>query len=178
MINIGLISQERTISLETKWKEVSGRAKRGLKLDKAEQECLDRSSVARYIAALPYAADCKDPDRMALILLSLYVIDLRGGSPFDIRASDQDGSLSWIAPYFAPLYEVGGDPEILEKAKLILGMKVFSHWIEEPGDNLTGVDFRTARERLKLKAERLPANELLDGILSVEDGMVNSWFVS
>lgn len=173
---INTLAQERKSSLfQAEWNKFLEYCRRGLRLTEEEASNLERCEVAKYVAALPYAAGCKNPDRLAVMMVSLFVFEIRGQSPFDTRLSDMDGSLERIEPYFAPMYAAGGDPALIDKAKYILGMKTFSHWIEEPNSHPSNLDFVKLRTDLKARAERLPDNELLDSILTVDDGMENSW---
>jgi hypothetical protein len=171
----GLLHQQRTEFLQKEWPAVVEYTARGLRLSEEEQRWLAESRVAQYIAAIPYAAGCTNPDRMAIMLLVLFVVEIRGGSPFDTRSSDMDGSLARIEPYFEPLYAAAGDADVIDRGKYILGMKTFSHWIEDPEAHPTHIDFLPLRYQLKVKIEGLPPNELLDSILTVDDGMVNMW---
>jgi len=169
------VKQERTLFVQQEWPAIVEHATRGLKLSDEERRWLSESPVARYIAAIPYAAGCTNPDRMALMLLALFVVEIRGGSPFDARPSDMDGSLDRIEPYFEALYAAGGNSDVIDKGKYILGMKTFSHWIEEPHAHPSHIDFVPLRYKLKVKIEGLPPSELLDSILTVDDGMINTW---
>lgn len=164
-----------TATYESVWRRIAGYVQKGLALSGQEAALLDRLPVAKYLAAIPYAARCRNPDRLAVMLLCLFMVEARGGSPFDTRPSDQDGSLARIEPFFAPLYQAGGDARLIDKAKCILGMKTFSHWIAEPTAHPSRLDFATPRARLRALAEALPASELLDSILTVADGMQNAW---
>ena len=169
------VRQEQTLFFQREWPTIAEQATRGLRLSEEECRWFSKSPVARYIAAIPYAAGCKNPDRMASMLLALFVVEIRGGSPFDTRPSDMDGSLDRIEPYFEPLYTAGGNPDVIDKGKYVLGMKTFSHWIEDPKEHPSHVDFVPLRYKLKVKIEGLPSNELLDSILTVDDGMINFW---
>ena len=174
---INTLTQERKSALFLgEWRKLLEYFKRGLRLTDDEAEKLEQCEVARYVAALPYAAGCMNPDRLAVMLVSLFVVEIRGESPFDTRLSDMDGTLERIEPYFAPLYATGGNPQVIDKAKYILGMKTFSHWIEETDAHPSNLDFVKLRKELKAKAEMLPDNELLDSILTVDDGMANTWW--
>jgi hypothetical protein len=164
-----------TATYEAVWQRIVGYLEKGLALSEQEARTLARLPVAKYVAAIPYAARCRNPDRLAVMLVTLFMVEVRGGSPFDTRPSDQDGSLARIEPYFAPLYQAGGDAQVIDKAKYILGMKTFSHWIEEPAEHPSGLDFTIPRAELKVLAEALPGSDLLDSILTVEDGMINTW---
>jgi hypothetical protein len=176
LMNETKVQARRAVAFQAEWQKIVDYAAKGLKMDEEERRWLADSPVARYIAAIPYAAGCRNPDRMALSMLTLFVVEIRGGSPFDTRPEDMDGTLERIAPYFEPLYAAGGDREIVDKGKLVLGMKTFSHWIEETDAHPSARDFVPLRYQLKVRVEGLPPNELLDSILSVDDGMINSWF--
>ena len=160
-----------TATYEAVWQRIVGYVEKGLALSEQETRTLARLPVAKYVAAIPYAARCRNPDRLAVMLVSLFVVEIRGGT----RPSDQNGSLERIEPYFAPLYQAGGDAQLIDKAKYILGMKTFSHWIEEPAGHPSGLDFTIPRAELKVLAEALPGSDLLDSILTVEDGLINTW---
>lgn len=171
-----IVKQSQGLLFQQTWLRIVEQAAHGLKLTEKERKWLVGSPVAKYVAAIPYAASCRNPDRMALMLLALFVVEIRGGSPFDARPSDMNGSLERIEPYFEPLYASGGDPQIIDKGKYLLGMKTLSHWIEEPDAHPSSTDFVPLRYKLKVKIEELPPNELLDGILTVDDGMINTWW--
>jgi hypothetical protein len=174
-MNKSALKHQQTQRFQKEWQAIVDYVTRGLDLSESERRWFTASPVAKYIAAIPYAAGCKNPDRMAVALLTLFVVEIRGGSPFDTRPTDMDGTLERIEPYFEPLYAAGGDPAVIDRGKYILGMKTFSHWIEDPEGHPSTIDFVPLRYQLKVKIEGLPPNELLDSILSVDDGMKNMW---
>ena len=171
-----LVKNKPSVVFATAWKTIVEYMQKGIRLSDEETSWLAGNRVARYIAAIPYAAKCTNPDRMAVMLLSLYVIEIRGGSPFDTRNSDMDGSLARIEPFFEPLYRAGGKKSVIDRGKTILGMKTFSHWIEDSEAHPSDRDFVSLRYVLKSRVEGLPANELLDSILNVDDGLANAWY--
>ncbi len=48
------------------------------RLTKNERKTLHESTVARLIAAIPFAAGCEDPFRTAILHLVAYMAELRG----------------------------------------------------------------------------------------------------
>ncbi len=53
---------------------------RTFRLTNTEADELKKNKVAQIIAAIPFAAQCEEPDRTALAHLSIYMTELKGGS--------------------------------------------------------------------------------------------------
>jgi hypothetical protein len=175
-------STKRGVFSEETWKEIISYCKRGLYLTEKELAALENSSVAKYCAALPYAANCDNPDRLAVMLLSLLIVEIRGGSPFDTAIDDLDGSLNRIEPYAAPLLKTG-DPLVIRRGLLVIGSKTLAHWIEteqadpviRAGIDKYGTDLKAIQNKMIQELRSMPGNEILDTIIDLEEALQNSW---
>jgi hypothetical protein len=175
-------SRQKGVFTEETWQEIISYCKRGLRLTEEELDSFENSLVAKYCAALPYAANCENPDRLAVMLLSLLMVDVREGSPFDTTIEDLDGSLNRIEPYFAPLLETG-DPVIIRRGLLVLGSKTYAHWIEtavtdsvvSEGIHKYGIDLKAIQNKMIQEIESMPGNAILDTIIDLEEAAINSW---
>jgi hypothetical protein len=55
-----------TATYEAVWQRIVGYVEKGLALSEQEARTLARLPVAKYVAAIPYAARCRNPDRLAV----------------------------------------------------------------------------------------------------------------
>jgi hypothetical protein len=116
------------------------------------------------------------------MLLSLLIVEIRGGSPFDTAIDDLDGSLNRIEPYAAPLLKTG-DPLVIRRGLLVIGSKTLAHWIEteqadpviRAGIDKYGTDLKAIQNKMIQELRSMPGNEILDTIIDLEEALQNSW---
>lgn len=113
MVNVQSFSDET-------WNRLSGIIATAFSMDADRSEKLRKNVTARLIAALPYAASCREPERTALAHLAVYV--LADSDParevFDHKKSDNYDVLARLAPIG---WFEGGDPAVINR-----GMKTLA----------------------------------------------------
>jgi hypothetical protein len=101
------------------WRSVASIVSAAFAMDDARAARLLANSTAKFIAALPFLAGCRKPERTALAHLATYVI---AGSPageaaFDHDAGDDYDVLARLATIGG--FE-GGDPAVINRGMKIL----------------------------------------------------------
>ena len=93
------------------WDYLASETARVFNLSKNEAEQLYNSNTAKIIAAIPFAAGCKEPERTAIAHLCIYETELRGFQKFTAHLpSDDEDIFNRLA--FISTFE-GGNPAVI-----------------------------------------------------------------
>ncbi len=82
------------------------------KLDTKEKGKLYNSRTAKIIASIPFAAECKQPERNAVAHLCMYVAELKGFQKYCAHCPEDDFDI-FNRLAFISTFE-GGDKDIIE----------------------------------------------------------------
>jgi hypothetical protein len=106
---------------DSAWQEIASIVSSSFAMEPARAEKLKTNVTAKLIAAIPFLADCREPQRTAIAHLSTYVVasDGPGRKAFDHKAGDDYDSLARLAPIAG--FE-GGDPSIINRGMKLLAM--------------------------------------------------------
>jgi hypothetical protein len=112
------MATEKRFTDET-WEEIVTVISSAFSLSEGKKAKLRDNPTAKLIAAIPYLAACREPERTALAHLATYLVagSEAGKAAFDHKASDNYDLLARLATGGA--FE-GGDPAILNKGMKIL----------------------------------------------------------
>lgn len=88
------------------WEKMVCEFERVFKLSKSEKKRFYNSTTAKIIATIPFAAECKNAQRIAIAHLSLYIVEIRG---FHEYCNHTHGDDSSIYNRLEPLNTFDGD---------------------------------------------------------------------
>lgn len=108
-----MVPQERPILAftEEQWQELQTYVIKSTSLNNQEQELLSQSLVAKILGAIPYLAGCDNPDQLAVLEVSLYIVAMRNKELFSHREK-QTIRERINTGFLSPLRE--GDPNIVD----------------------------------------------------------------
>src|SRR5512142_3100055 len=91
------------------WKNLVSIIAKSFSLDAARSSRIEKSATAKLIAAIPYLAGCREPERSALAHLATFVVagSEAGAAAFDHKPADNYDVLARLAPI---AHFEGGDP--------------------------------------------------------------------
>ncbi|MCR4953628.1 MAG: hypothetical protein K6A43_06080 [Treponema sp.] len=173
-------SNEQTF--EQKWEYYVDAIADIFRLEESEIRNLRNSVTAKIIAAIPFAAECKDADRTAIAHLSLYMVEKKGFQEYCCHLpSDDEYLLKRLA--FISTFE-GGDEAVIEHGMYMLalimveGYKRSAHrdikyGIYNPIANGKWNYAKTKKEILDI-LNKTP-NKELDSIMSMEEENPFGW---
>lgn len=111
MFNTNL-AEELEISDFSEWNYLTTETAKVFNLTKKDAEKLYNSNTAKIIAAIPFAAGCKEPERTAIAHLCIYEAEIKGFQKYYAHLpSDDDNIYNRLA--FISTFE-GGNTTIIE----------------------------------------------------------------
>lgn len=117
MFNTNL-AEELEISDFSEWNYLTTETAKVFNLTKKDAEKLYNSNTAKIIAAIPFAAGCKEPERTAIAHLCIYEAEIKGFQKYYAHLpSDDDNIYNRLA--FISTFE-GGNTTIIEHGMNIL----------------------------------------------------------
>ena len=99
---------------DEKWAELVNVVKKSFKLPGKKAKSLASSSMARYLADIPYKAGCKNADRKALHNLTGFVMSTHGAEKFAEPNKDDDADILERLDLFGSFSD--GDKEVIRKS--------------------------------------------------------------
>lgn len=163
------------------WTALSELAASALRLEPDEKDRLASSKAARLVAALPYAAGCSKPERLALAHLATFWIASTGParSAFDHTPEDDASYLTRLAPI---VDHPSGDPAVVEAGMARLALMMLAGYERDmAADAVAGQynplnagawDLEEARAALREAAE---SDGSLDTIVSAQEAEASWW---
>lgn len=113
--------------LDMEWEEISGRVRTVLNYGIARKERLEKSKLARFIAAIPYLAGCEKPRETSFTNLLIYLVSL-DESARDIyfhKPGDDRDIYSRLRPI---LNYTGGDRKILDCCRDLIALCMVANY--------------------------------------------------
>lgn len=163
------------------WAALSELAASALRLEPDEKDRLAASKAARLVAALPYAAGCSKPERLALAHLATVWIASTGPArdAFDHGPEDDASYLTRLAPIAD---HPGGDRDVVEAGMARLALMMLAGYERDmTADAVAGQynpinsgawDPAEARAALREAAE---SDGALDSIVSAQEAEASWW---
>jgi hypothetical protein len=163
------------------WETVTRHVAETVRLSVGELDALQRVSTAKLIAAIPYIAECRDPDRVAVQHLTTYLLAERVQMIFDHRESD-DGDV------FARLERIshfpGGNAQLIRRGMNLLALIMISGYITSAETDrrdsvyspvASGAWDPEAMQSRLVKEIRGVASPEMDAIIDVEQAIRGAW---
>ena len=100
------------------WEYLATETAKVFNLNQKEAEKLYNSNTARIIAAIPFAAECKEPERTAIAHLCIYEAEIKGFQKYYAHLPSDDSDI-FNRLAFISTFE-GGNPAIIEHGLNIL----------------------------------------------------------
>jgi len=152
------------------WRDLLSDLSASMNLTEDELKKIEDSSTAKLIAAIPFAADCTNPERYALANLSTYILAKVNRSVFDMKENES------IQDRLSPINNFkDGKKEIIRKGMLLLELiSLEDHYVDKVEDArlkkynpvLAGkINYDKERDRLvnEIKSINSPEfNEIVD----------------
>ena len=96
----------------TEWGYLATETARVFNLTKNEAEILYKSNTAKIIAAIPFAANCKEPERTAIAHLCIYEAEIKGFQQYYAHLPSDDADI-FNRLAFISTFE-GGNQSVIE----------------------------------------------------------------
>ncbi len=160
---------------------------KSFRMNDEESEWFGNKKIARLIAAIPFLADCGQPERTALNHLGSYLFSIRPASKkyFDCTEDDHTGGniiqrLETINTF------IGGDKNIIKKGMALLSLCMISDYKRDmQADKQAGkfnplnsgsIDYEKAESQLTGTINEIRNSEM-DSIMSIDDALAVWWRV-
>ena len=153
------------------------------RMQDSERSRFSDSRTARLVGALPFLAECRNPERTALGHLAVFVLASRGGSRkiFDHTPADDAEPLARLEPIAR---FPGGDPAVIRKGMALLGLLMLGGYEKDREKDAANGEYNPlnsgawnsneVRARLKAEAASTKVSEL-DAILAVDEAVRGFW---
>jgi hypothetical protein len=117
--------QGNTLFSEEIWQEIASIIASSFAMSKARADKLRTSATAKLIAAIPFLAGCREPERTALAHLATYIVasDEAAQAVFDHKPGDDYDVFARLAPIAG--FE-GGDPAIINRGMKLLAINLIA----------------------------------------------------
>jgi len=166
------------------WDRLVASVTEAFRMDDSERSRLAGSRAARITGALPYLAECRNPERTALAHLAVFVLASRGGSRkvFDHTPADDEEPLARLEPIGR---FPGGDPAVLRKGMALLGLLMLGGYEKDRVKDAAGGEYnplnsgawKAEEVRARLKAEAASAKvPELDAIISTDEASLRGFW--
>ena len=106
---------------ETEWKAIFARVATVMRLTPEERRAYESHSIAQLIGAIPYFAECENPDEVAEHNLTLYLASCGPATPMFFHRPEHDSSV--YARLSAARYD-GGDERVILKGMSMLALNM------------------------------------------------------
>lgn len=153
------------------WNYLVEESKSVFHLTESESERLYESKTARIIAAIPFAAGCKDAERTAILHLCAYIAELKGFQKFCSHLPSDDESIYKRLDMISHFN--GGDKQVIEHGMDMLALimlKGYKASQKTDAENRTynplnsgAWDYEASEKLLEAKIKN-HHNAMLDGI--------------
>lgn len=163
------------------WETITRHVAEALRLSVGELEQLRGTATAKLIAAIPYIAECRDPDRVAAQHLATYLLAERAEAIFDHRKDDD-------RDIFARLERIShfpdGSPKIIRRGMNLLALIMLSGYINSTETDrhqsvynpvVSGEWDPAAIQARLVKEIRGTASPEMDTIIDVEQALRGAW---
>lgn len=114
--------ESRVALFEQRWPELSEAVGHAFRMEPAEREWLRAKPVARLVAALPFIAGCKQPERTAAAHLGTYLLSIREAKPY-FNATEEDDADIMDRLRLGMSFN-GGDQAIIDKGMALLALNM------------------------------------------------------
>ena len=119
------------------WDYIVDEAERVFCLTSKEKQSLYSSTTARIIAAIPFAANCNEPERTAIAHIVLYLSEIRGFQKYCAHNTCDDAD---IFNRLKPISHFdGGDQKVIEHGMIMLALIMLkNHKNKAEQDKISG----------------------------------------
>lgn len=104
------------------WENMVQQTAESFRLNDKEKTVLNKSRIAQLIGALPYLANCNQPERTSLTHLSIYLIAMKGSKKAFYHNSDDNNDV--IKRLDTINHFDGGDKKVIEKGMKLLALNM------------------------------------------------------
>ena len=119
MKNLNVIS-ENDFGASFDWNYFENELSRVFRLTDDERKILHKSTAARLIATIPFAANCDDPFRTAILHLCAYMAELKGFEKYCSHLPSDDSDI--MSRLDCISHFKGGDKKIIEHGMTMLSL--------------------------------------------------------
>ncbi|MBN2617306.1 MAG: hypothetical protein JXR64_03215 [Spirochaetales bacterium] len=88
-----IITEIKTDHIDFSWHDIVSQLSNSFRLTVEESNSLEKSKIAKLIGALPFLANCTNPERVALNHLSTYMVALKGSKSLSYHTSLDDSDV-------------------------------------------------------------------------------------
>ncbi len=117
-----MIEKLRKVEDKFVWESIVQQTAESFRLDDKEKVVLKKSRIAQLIGALPYLANCNQPERTSLTHLSIYLIAMKGSKKAFYHTSDDNDNI--LNRLDAINHFDGGDKKVIEKGMKLLALNM------------------------------------------------------
>lgn len=111
------------------WEHLVEQTAQSFRLTNQERDSLKNTKIAQLIGALPFLANCNQPERTSLAHLSIYLIAMKGSkSEFYHDTRDNNNVLNRLE---AINHFDGGDKKIIEKGMKLLALNMVHDYMRD-----------------------------------------------
>lgn len=177
-------SSTNDIEEKFNWEDISTKIAQSFNFSSDEVNRLCNSKTAKYIAAIPYAANCYEAERTAMAHVAVYIIANKSCRKiFDHNEKDNEELFNRL--HLISTFK-GGDKDIINKGMNLLALQMISgYFCDKEKDTLSGEynplndekwNYEILKEDLVKKTDCIE-NTLLDSIMSSQDALESKWSI-
>lgn len=150
---------------EKQWAEISDEIAQAFRMSEEQASFLRKKSIARLIAAIPFAAGCEHPARTAVAHLGTYLLSVRETKHFFNATPADDGSifdrLALISCFS------GGDQRVIRKGMSLLALNMLNDYRrDQEVDRCVGKYNPVAAGAFDYESERIALQKNVDDVES------------
>ena len=178
MNNFNTVSKDELVDWNLpEWDSIVDEISKVFRLNNEEKKNLYFSKTARIIATIPFAANCKQPERNAIAHLCLYLAELKGFQKYCSHSPEDDfdiyNRLAFIATF------EGGDESVISYGMNMLAMIMIEGYHKSENKDLSNNiynpfvsgawNYKQIKNELSKKLNSF-SNSLLDSCYYIDRG--------
>jgi hypothetical protein len=122
--------------LDATWQEIVSIIASSFAMDESRKTALANNAVAKLIAAIPFQAGCREPERTALAHLATYILAASAPAKKAFTHKSQD-DYDVLARLAAIAGFEGGDPVVINRGMKLLAISMISGYKRDAGSDKT-----------------------------------------
>lgn len=175
----------KQILTDALWGDLAGKVAAAHRLTEAETARFKANRTARLVAAIPYAADCEEPQRSALAHLSIFLLSSSEAcrKDFDHKKEDDGNPLRRLAP-IADFQ--GGDKAVIAEGMKRLALAMLNGYEKDRGKDKASGEYNPLnagtwdyeKTKATLSAPSAVATAELDAVSAKEESLAGFFWES
>ena len=168
-----------------KWKKIIKDTAEALRMNSEETEWFINKRIVNLIAAIPFLAKCRNPERTALSHLASYVLSIRAATKPYADCVKSDNSVGSISERIKTIsYFEDGNQDIIDRGMNLLILNMISGYERDKEDDKLSakynpindgiLDFTNEKDRI-IKDIKSVNSKDMDGIITIEQAQREWW---